>query len=90
VFAPTRLSTDIYHSWEHYDEAKGDWVEHLRSSYGISGGRDDGYRGYTLVQNYADGKWRCSVETERGQVLGREEFTVDSQNLPSELVTRMQ
>src|SRR5690606_38114812 len=48
VFAPTRLSTDIYHVWEHYDEAKGEWIEYLRTSYSIAGGRDSGYRGYTL------------------------------------------
>ena len=90
VFAPTRLSTDIYHTWEYYDEDKKSWIEYLRTSYGISGGRDGGYRGYTLVRNFNDGQWRCSVETERGQVLGREKFEVDSKNPPSELKTRIQ
>lgn len=90
VFAPTRLATDIYHSWEFYDETEKEWVEHLRLSYPISGGRGDGYRGYTLIQNYRDGKWRCSVETERGQVLGREVFWIDAQERPGELVTRIE
>ncbi len=90
VFAPTRLSTDIYHSWEYYDENEKEWIEHLRMSYGIAGGRDSGYRGYTLIRNYRDGEWRCTVETGRGQVLGREEFVVDSENLPADLTTRLQ
>lgn len=90
VFAPTRLSTDIYHRWEYYDEERKTWIEHLRASYSISGGRDAGYRGYTLIQNYKDGKWRCSVETSRGQVLGRKEFLIDSQNPPAELETRIE
>lgn len=90
VFAPTRLSTDIYHRWEYYDETAKEWIEHARLSYSISGGRDSGYRGYTLIQNYRDGTWRCSVETERGQVLGREEFVVDSQNDPAPLETIIQ
>lgn len=88
VFAPTRISTDIYHTWEYYDPDTGEWVEHVRLNYAIAGGRGSGYRGYTLIQNYTDGKWRCSVETERGQVLGRESFTIDSQGKPGELVTR--
>ena len=88
VFTPTRLNTDIYHSWEYYDEEAKKWVEHARLSYPILGGRNGGYRGYTLIESYRDGKWRCSVETERGQVLGRETFTVDSTQKPSELVTR--
>lgn len=88
VFAPTRLETDIYHSWDYYDEDAGSWVEHARISYNIHGGRGDGYRGYTLIKNYRDGTWRCSVETERGQVLGTEVFEVDSEGEPGTLVTR--
>lgn len=88
VFAPTRLATEIYHRWEYHDEAKGAWIEHARLSYAIAGGRDQGYRGYTLIQNYRDGKWRCSVETERGQVLGRETFRIDSSEPAGELETR--
>lgn len=90
VFAPTRLATDIYHRWEYYDEDTKKWVEHLKLSYPISGGRSDGYRGYTQIGNYTDGKWRCSVETGRGQVLGRKEFVIDSQGEPGELKTRLE
>lgn len=88
VFAPTKIDTDIFHIWDYYDEAQGKWVEHARVSYPILGGGDGGYRGYTLIKNYRDGKWRCTVETERGQVLGRETFTVDSTAVPKELTTR--
>jgi hypothetical protein len=88
VFAPTKLKTDIYHTWEYYDDVAKEWKEHARISYPITGGGDGGYRGYTLVQNYADGTWRCTVETQRGQVLGRETFVVDSSRAPEELVTR--
>ncbi len=87
VFAPARLATDIYHHWEYYDEATGEWKEHGRYSYAIQGGRDDGYRGYTQISGYREGVWRCSVETARGQVIGKEEFTVAS-GLRGALVTR--
>lgn len=89
VFAPTKLKTEIYHSWEYYDENLEKWVPHSRLSYGIAGGRGNGFRGYTFIQNYTEGKWRCSVETERGQVLGREVFTINSEDEPRELVTRI-
>lgn len=89
VFAPTKLSIDIYHRWE-YKNNDGDWVEHFRTSYPISGGNDGGYRGYTLVRSFNPGEWRCSVETERGQVLGSETFTVEKVNTAPELVTKIE
>lgn len=89
VFAPTRLATDIFHRWEYKNEA-GDWEEHYRTSYRITGGGDGGYRGYTLINNFQDGRWRCSVETERGQVLGREYFDIDSTEPAGEFVTRFE
>lgn len=88
VFAPTKISTDIYHKWEYYDDAQHQWVEHARLSYPIVGGGGGGYRGYTLIENYRDGTWRCTVETARGQVLGREVFKVDSIDPPHSFTDR--
>lgn len=90
VFAPTKINTDIYHSWEFYDEAEGEWVERSRISYPILGGRDGGYRGYTLISSHEPGRWRCKVETGRGQVLGREYFTVSREANGGTLVTRVE
>ncbi|NCN52787.1 DUF2914 domain-containing protein [Candidatus Parcubacteria bacterium] len=87
VFAPTRLSTDIYHSWDKYNDATGEWVEYSRLSYPISGGRGAGFRGYTFIKNSQPGTWRCQVETARGQVLGAEKFVIEP-GVPGELVTR--
>jgi len=89
VFAPTKLATDIVHVWEYKNEEIGKWEKKFSLTYPISGGRSDGYRGYTLIKNYQDGKWRCSVETTRGQVLGREVFTIDSTEPPVTLITEM-
>jgi hypothetical protein len=87
VFAPARLSTEIFHRWERYDATAGKWVEHGRFSYPIFGGRGGGYRGYTNIKSVSEGKWRCTVETGRGQVLGSDTFTVVA-GVPGELVTR--
>lgn len=91
VFAPTKLNTDIYHRWE-YKNQSGDWVEHIRLSYPINGGVDRGYRGYTQIGSFSPGKWRCSVENERGQVLGRETFTIvpNSTKAPRPLISRVE
>lgn len=88
VFAPTSIAqTEIYHRWEYYDERAGKWQQHgERIKYGIEGGSDKGYRGYTQITNYGEGKWRCTVETARGQALGRETFTV-ARGAKGELVT---
>lgn len=87
VFAPTRLSTEIFHRWEYYSEEDKEWRTHGdRLSYPISGGRGDGYRGFTVIRNVRDGTWRCTVETERKQVLGREKFKIETR-FHDELVT---
>lgn len=89
VFAPARLATDIYHRWEYYDNNKGEWIEHSRISYGIQGGRGEGYRGYTKISNHEVGEWRCTVETARGQIIGKETFNIEA-GVSGELVTRVE
>lgn len=86
VFAPHAFATRVVHVWDFKDPELG-WTERARISYAVSGGRDEGYRGFSSISNYEDGRWRCSVETERGQVIGRETFTIDSTKEPDELVT---
>lgn len=86
VYAPTDLTTEIVHRWE-YKNAEGDWVEHFKTSYRISGENKNGYGGYTNIKSLHDGWWRCSVENLRGQVLGRETFKVKLGEAPDNLVT---
>lgn len=76
VFAPTDLKTPVYHKWDRYDTEAGEWRTQSRISFPISGGRDGGYRGYSAVSTLRPGKWRCSVETAGGALIGRVGFTV--------------
>ncbi len=78
VFAPVALTTPIVHRWEYFDTAAGTWVTKAAITFPISGGRDAGYRGYTQINDAAPGKWRVSVETTNGAVLGTIRFTVES------------
>lgn len=77
VFAPIDFRAAIYHRWEFHDGEQ--WVTRDRLSYSITGGRSEGYRGYTMKTSVTPGRWRVSVETERGQVLGRMYFRVVEQ-----------
>lgn len=86
VFAPTRLQTTLFHHWQYYDEANGAWVTANRVSFPMVGGRDGGYRGFSLKTNVFPGRWRVDVETARGQIIGRLKFKVEfvTQNPPLE------
>jgi hypothetical protein len=89
VYAPTKLETEIFHRWE-YKNANGDWVERFRLGYPISGANERGYRGYTRLQNFTAGIWRCSVETKRGQVLGRQSVIIELDQPANEMETRIE
>lgn len=76
VYAPTDLETEVVHRWEYLDEAKGKWLLINMIRFPISGGRREGYRGYSVKENIQAGKWRVSVETLRGQTIGQFTFIV--------------
>ena len=89
VYAPTRLETRIYHRWQ-YQDANGDWQDSFRFGYRITGENRGGYGGFTELKNFSDGLWRCGVENERGQVLGRTMIRIDSTRPNGETVTRIE
>lgn len=86
VYAPVRFSTTVVHVWEWYDESTGSWVERNRVAFPVSGGRKDGYRGYTEKSNPEAGDWRVSIRTPEGQTIGRTSFTVVKATKPPVLV----
>ncbi|MEK7614184.1 MAG: DUF2914 domain-containing protein [Patescibacteria group bacterium] len=82
VFAPVKISTGINHRWEYYNDAIGKWQTTTLVSFPIVGGRDGGYRGYSQKSNPALGRWRCSVETTGGVLIGRTTFNVVARENP--------
>ncbi len=82
VFAPTDLNTKVIHDWQYFDEKTGKWVSSLRVTFTIFGGRGEGYRTFSKKENIFAGKWRVDVETERGQIIGRVRFNVDTTAFP--------
>lgn len=75
IKAPVAFSTSVTHEWEYYVPGKG-WERRNRISFPITGGRAEGYRGYSLVENPAPGKWRVVIST-GGQTIGRLTFNVE-------------
>ncbi len=76
VYAPGELSASVVHRWEQYDAAAKEWQARSVVSFPINGGREGGYRGWSNKAGLEAGKWRCNVETTRGQLIGRTTFTV--------------
>ncbi len=75
VFAPADLKAPIYHQWEYKNPVSGEWEMRSRVSFPISGGRDEGYRGFSVKTALSAGEWRCNVETASGALIGRIGFT---------------
>lgn len=76
VYAPVNLNTDIYHKWEYFDTKKTRWVETDRIKIPITGGRVDGYRGFSKKTNVFPGSWRVKITTDRNQTIGQIMFKI--------------
>lgn len=76
IFAPSKLNTTIVHNWQKFDDQTKTWKSESKLSYNISGGRKEGYRGFSVRGNVSPGRWRVLVETGRGQVMGKINFEV--------------
>jgi hypothetical protein len=87
VFAPTEIDTTISHRWSYYNEQAGEWTVRDVLSYPMVGGRDGGYRGYSLKYGVEPGRWRVDVIIPTGQILGRSEFRIILSSRAVELET---
>ncbi|HEY4525098.1 MAG TPA: DUF2914 domain-containing protein [Candidatus Paceibacterota bacterium] len=76
IFAPTGLETRVVHEWQYFDEPTGEWLTRTVVDFIISGGRDQGFRGYSQKGTLEEGKWRVNVKTQYGQLIGRVSFSV--------------
>ncbi|HEX4861331.1 MAG TPA: DUF2914 domain-containing protein [Rhizomicrobium sp.] len=86
VFAPVSFSMRITHSWQHYNPGTKRWTALSNVTYPINGGRDGGYRGYTIKRHPQPGDWRVDISTDDGRLLGRVRFKVDPTAAPANAV----
>jgi hypothetical protein len=78
VFAPSGLKTRLYHVWQYHDKKKG-WQTRSKVGFTLSGGRSDGFRGYTYKSDLQAGEWKVSVETENDKTVAVQEFSVKAE-----------
>lgn len=88
VFAPIRMSTRITHRWQRWDAQSKHWQTLSQVSFVISGGREHGYRGYSLKSGPRAGNWRVSIDSADGRLIGRLAFDVVSVGQPVPTVAK--
>ena len=76
IFAPTQISKSIFHRWKWYNAETKEWEVVDNIGYEITGGRNDGFRGYTYKENVKPGYWKVDVITIEGLVLGVINFEI--------------
>ncbi len=83
IFSPGRFADTVYVRWQYYDAKRG-WQGSDRIPVSVTGGRKEGFRGFTSKANfdYGSGDWRVSVETNDGREIGRMYFTVRKDEAP--------
>jgi len=76
IFSPQGLNITILHQWQYYDDVDRKWVTDSTISLSVVGGRDGGFRTYSMRSNLTPGKWRVNIKTSLGQTIGRLRFNV--------------
>lgn len=76
IFSPKNLNLTIIHEWQHYDENEKKWKTGSVINLPVIGGRDGGFRTYSMRYNLETGKWRVNVKTKQGQTIGVLRFKI--------------
>ena len=82
LYSPSGFKDSVFLHWHFYDSKLG-WSSTDRIPMAINGGREEGYRGYSVKQNYQEGEWKISVETTDGREIGRIYLTVRNSSATS-------
>lgn len=77
VFSPVNFSTEVIHQWQYYDEVKKEWVDSSKITAKVNGGREEGYRMYSLKNAVFPGLWRVRVMIPSGKTLGTVNFKIE-------------
>lgn len=76
IFSPKNLNIKIVHEWQHYNEISKTWTTESTINLSVIGGRDEGFRTYSVRSNLAYGKWRVNIKTEHNQTIGHLRFNL--------------
>ncbi|WP_337251671.1 DUF2914 domain-containing protein [Maribacter halichondriae] len=83
IFAPTDLKKSMIHRWQWYNESTSEWEIVEDIGYDITGGRNDGFRGYTYKSNVKPGIWKVAIITDEELLLGVIDFEIVSSSIES-------
>lgn len=75
IFSPAKFSDSVILHW-YFKHPKIGWQSTDKVPMSINGGREGGYRGFSVKQNYQPGEWKISVETTDEREIGRLYFNV--------------
>lgn len=76
IFSPSGFDLNIVHEWQYYDSAHTRWITDSNINLSVVGGRESGFRTFSLRRNLAPGKWRVNIKTSRGQTMGHVRFNI--------------
>jgi hypothetical protein len=74
VYSPAKIDTTILAKFE-LKTSRG-WQVSDKIPLPITGGRQEGYRGYAFKRNYSEGDWRVIISTQDEREIGRHYFEI--------------
>jgi hypothetical protein len=77
IFSPARFSDVVRMRWYWRPEGRR-WALQDTIPIKIVGGREQGFRGYGVKENYQPGAWKVQVETTDGREIGRVYFYLEN------------
>ncbi len=89
IFSPTDLNLTVVHEWQYYDENQKKWITDKEIYLSVVGGRDEGFRTYSMRSNLTAGKWKVNIKTTLGQTIGQLRFNVLQTNNEPALLTEI-
>jgi hypothetical protein len=75
VFAPNGFRDDMRVAW-FVDQPPRGWTSTGDVAIAVTGGRENGFAGYSFKQNWRPGDWRVVVTSVDGREIGRRSFSV--------------
>lgn len=76
IFSPSKLNLTVVHEWQHFNEVTKNWETIGTIDLDLVGGREGGFRTYSVNYGLEPGRWRVNVETTGGEVVGRLRFNI--------------
>ena len=87
IFSPSDLNLTILHEWQYRNPSTGKWQTLGTVSLSLLGGRDGGFRTFSVWTATNAGLWRVNIKTKNGQLIGRLRFRVVDADVAGTLVT---